>query len=110
MGEPLRVVDLARDMIRLHGLEPDRDVRISYVGLRPGEKLCEELTADNEWVEATISAGVKAIASPAVSLPDILRRLDRVITAARSGADDAVRAIVHDVVVTTQSERARAAS
>jgi O-antigen biosynthesis protein WbqV len=110
MGEPLRVVDLARDMIRLHGLEPDRDVSISFVGLRPGEKLREELTADDEWVEATISPGVKAVDSPPVSLPDVLRRLDRVITAARAGADDVVRAVVHDMVATKRDERARAAS
>jgi O-antigen biosynthesis protein WbqV len=109
MGEPLRVVDLARDMVRLHGLEPDRDVPISFVGLRPGEKLREELTADDEWVEATISAGVKAVDSPPVSLPDMCRRLDRVIAAARSGSDDAVRAIIHDAVATKESERVRAA-
>jgi O-antigen biosynthesis protein WbqV len=109
MGEPLRVVDLARDMIRLYGLEPDRDVPISFVGLRPGEKLREELTADDEWVEATISAGVKAVDSPPVSLPDMCRRLDRVVAAARSGSDDAVRAIIHDMVATKESERVRAA-
>ena len=47
MGEPVRIVDLARDMIRLSGSRED-DIRIVYTGLRPGEKLYEELLADDE--------------------------------------------------------------
>ena len=48
MGEPVRIVDLARQMIRLAGLRPDRDVAIEYTGLRPGEKLFEELFHGHE--------------------------------------------------------------
>lgn len=52
MGEPVRIVDLARDMIRLSGLSDD-DVRIEFTGLRPGEKLYEELLADDETTLTT---------------------------------------------------------
>jgi FlaA1/EpsC-like NDP-sugar epimerase len=48
MGEPVRIVDLARDLIRLSGLEPDRDIKIRFTGLRPGEKLSEDLFGRHE--------------------------------------------------------------
>jgi len=53
MGEPVRIVDLARDLIRLCGLEPEKDIPISYVGLRPGEKMYEELILEEEDVLKT---------------------------------------------------------
>lgn len=48
MGQPVRIVDLAKDLIRLSGLEPERDISIVYSGIRPGEKLSEDLFLDGE--------------------------------------------------------------
>ncbi len=53
MGEPVKIADLARDMIKLSGLEPDVDIKIDYIGLRPGEKLFEELLLNEEGITAT---------------------------------------------------------
>ena len=54
MGQPVRIVELARQMIELSGLVPDRDVSIQFTGLRPGEKLYEELLIEPEHVLPTV--------------------------------------------------------
>ncbi len=53
MGKPVRIIDLARDLIRLSGLEPDKDIKIEITGTRPGEKLFEELLTSEEGTSAT---------------------------------------------------------
>lgn len=92
MGEPMAVVDLARTMIRLAGRRPDQDVPITFVGLRPGEKLTEQLIGDEEWVEGAMSADVTAVASPPRLLPALESDVDRLVSLARAGRDDLVRA------------------
>ncbi|MGI5912506.1 MAG: polysaccharide biosynthesis protein [Syntrophomonadaceae bacterium] len=53
MGEPVKIVDLAKDLIRLHGYQPDKDIKIEFTGIRPGEKLYEELFSAREQMAAT---------------------------------------------------------
>jgi len=53
MGEPVRILDMAKDLIRLHSLEPDKDIPIEFTGIRPGEKLYEELLSAEEGVLET---------------------------------------------------------
>jgi FlaA1/EpsC-like NDP-sugar epimerase len=53
MGQPVRIVDLAHDLIRLSGLEPEKDIEVRFTGIRPGEKLFEELSNTSEGIERT---------------------------------------------------------
>jgi FlaA1/EpsC-like NDP-sugar epimerase len=59
MGKPVRIADLAVQLIRLSGLVPDKDIKIEYTGLRPGEKLYEELLADIETTQPTYHPKIK---------------------------------------------------
>ncbi len=68
MGEPIRIVDLARNMIRLSGLVPDEDIEIRFVGLRPGEKLCEELITVGENILPTYHDKIKIFQGSRVNL------------------------------------------
>ncbi len=71
MGEPIRIVDLARNMIRLSGLDPDKDIEIQFVGLRPGEKIYEELITEGENILPTYHDRIKIFQGSRMS-PDLI--------------------------------------
>jgi FlaA1/EpsC-like NDP-sugar epimerase len=64
MGDPVKIVDLARNMIRLSGQEPDEDIAIEVVGRRPGEKLHEELFNPDERPQSTPAEKIVAASRP----------------------------------------------
>ena len=86
MGEQIRVTDLARNMIRLSGHVPDQDIKITYTGLRPGEKLHEELFDESEQVEPTSHEKIKRAISPAPFGAEKLSRYIEEIEASLHGA------------------------
>src|SRR5262245_24632913 len=82
MGEPVRILDLARNMIQLSGKDPDRDIRIEFIGARPGEKLHEELWSDGETVSATRHSKIRLVTRPAIDagwLEDEIEVLERLV-------------------------------
>jgi len=84
MGDPVRIIDLARQMIRMAGLRPDEDIRIEFVGLRPGEKLFEELLHSGESIVASGHAGLKLAAPRAGELRSLVAALNDLESSARS--------------------------
>lgn len=90
MGDALPVVELARDVIRLSGQRPDVDMKVTFVGLRPGEKLHERLVGDDERQAASGAAGVIAAVSAERGLAEVREIIDRLAALAREGADRAV--------------------
>lgn len=90
MGEPIKIVDLARQMIRLSGKEPGKDVEIIFTGARPGEKLYEEVLHDGETTVKTEYEGL-LLAAPRIAAHATLEKaFDAMLTDANDGNDVAV--------------------
>ncbi len=85
MGEPVKIVDLARQMIRLAGLVPDRDIAIEFTGLRPGEKLHEELFHDGEAAVPTANPALRLAAPRTADYAVLARSIDELEEQARAG-------------------------
>ena len=94
MGEPVRILDLAKKMIRLSALEPDRDIQIAYTGLRPGEKLVEELSTDAEEMDTTRHPKIFIGRLSARPSEDLEQALHDLAETARRGDDEALRALL----------------
>ncbi len=91
MGEPVRIKDLAEQMIRLAGLTPHEDIALEYIGLRPGEKLYEELFHDAESLEPTAHEAIRSAAAREVDLPELLAQLEKLIGCAEAVDKAAIR-------------------
>ena len=90
MGQPVRIVDLAENLVRLSGLEPYRDVPIVFTGLRPGEKLHEELMSDTEATVPTEIAKVRIVQSAEPEAHALTTGLDRLGAAVAMGSPEDV--------------------
>ena len=98
MGEPVRILDLAKRMIEWKGLTPGQDIEIKFTSLRPGEKLFEEIFLDTDKLIKTGADGV-LLASPAmIDLPLLNPRLVDVINGAQDCDQDALDEAVHYLV------------
>jgi len=97
MGQPVKIADLAKDLIRLSGFEPDVDIEIKYTGLRPGEKLYEELLMAEEGLTATKHEKIfigKPLHIDIDELKNELQKLRFVATGSKEGIIDFVKKLV----------------
>ena len=85
MGEPVKIYDLARRMISLAGLKPDVDIKIVEVGLRPGEKLYEELLNDKEKTTATVNKKIMVAKVRTYNYKEVCVDIDKIIALAAQG-------------------------
>ena len=100
MGTPVKIDDLARNMIKLAGLKPDEDIKIVYTGLRPGEKLYEERLMDEEGLQKT-SNDLINIGSPIEFDEDLfIHQFKNLMVAAYEDREDEIRDLVAEVVPT----------
>lgn len=99
MGEPVRILDLAEDLIRLSGLEPHRDIEISYTGIRAGEKLTEELWDEGTPLAKTLHPDIFRLDADASSsdlnLPQAIERLSSL---SRANDTDAIITLLDELI------------
>lgn len=98
MGEPVRIEELACQMIRLAGLRPYEDIAICFTGLRPGEKLFEELFHDGEDMRATLHASIRLARARTLDRLAIITAIQGAIDAARRGENRALPALIKRIV------------
>ena len=98
MGEPVKIVDLAHQMIRLAGLRPNRDIAIEFIGLRPGEKLHEELFHTAEPLVPTASPAIRLAAPRTADYAMLARLIDELEEVARSRRQERVLRLVEQLV------------
>lgn len=107
MGEPVKIADIARQMIRLAGLVPDKDIEITYTGLRPGEKMYEELFDGEEKPQDIGLPSVQAAFPQALDLDELNHRISRLLQCAKDDDPKTLLNLLPEIVPGFQSTRSR---
>ena len=104
MGEPVKIYDLAESLIKLSGLVPNEDIEIKFTGLRPGEKLYEELLMGEEGLEKTAHNKIFVAEPLDITMDDISEKLNKFNSLLQSDEDKVklsdVRKIMKEVIPT----------
>ena len=98
MGTPIKIVDMARDLIRLSGFEPDVDINIEYIGLRPGEKLYEELIIEGEGVIPTSHEKIMVLKGKECNLDVLNGKIDDLVYLAREQDAKKIKERLQEIV------------
>lgn len=104
MGEPVKILDMARDLIKLSGLEPDKDVKVVFSGIRPGEKLYEELLTAEEGTSTTQHDKIYVAQKNGLPIDDFAAYLDHLFEAAGSGDHPSIKNAFKRIVPSYQFE------
>jgi FlaA1/EpsC-like NDP-sugar epimerase len=104
MGEPVRIIDLARDLIRLMGREPDVDIEIAVTGMRPGEKLFEELLTAEEGTVASKHAKIYVARQTDTAAERIAALVDELVAAANARDPMMIRGLLASLISTYRPE------
>ena len=103
MGEPVKIVDLATDLIRLCGFEPGKDIDVQFTGIRPGEKLYEEMFFHEEHAVPTNHP--KLLRAKKAGIPEgLMRRIERLVAATDTSEEDELREMLIALVPDFQRE------
>jgi FlaA1/EpsC-like NDP-sugar epimerase len=99
MGQPVRILDLAEDLIRLSGLEPHRDVEIAYTGIRPGEKMTEELWDDGTPLVPTLHPDISRLDTNAsFSSSSLIQAIDSLSRLSHSDETEAIVKLLDELI------------
>jgi len=98
MGHPVRILDLAYDLIRLHGMVPNSDIKVNITGKRPGEKMFEELLTNNELASAEKRGPFYVAAKQPIDTENFLRQVHRLIEMGEKGNREGVMKILGQIV------------
>jgi len=98
MGTPIKIDDMARDLIRLSGFEPDVDIKIEYVGLRPGEKLFEELITEGENIVPTRHEKIMVLKGIECDLELLNGKIDELTGLAQGQKGDQIKSKLRDII------------
>jgi FlaA1/EpsC-like NDP-sugar epimerase len=100
MGEPVKIIDLARNLITLSGFEPEKDIEIVFTGLRPGEKICEELVTEGEGIHKTETGKIFVMQTEGCDWGTLVKDIDSFRQYIRDGDIQAIRALLKRLVPT----------
>jgi FlaA1/EpsC-like NDP-sugar epimerase len=98
MGEPIKIADMARGLIKLAGREPDTEIEIKFTGLREGEKLYEELITEGEGIVETGHEKIMVLRGETVNHSDLEDNLARLIKNAKALNGQGIKQVLQDII------------